>query len=385
MRKILFIIPSNDIGGINSSLQSMLTHLALTFDVEVLTMSSSGSGQYELSGRRYKDVLLDAYYTNFDELSGCIKVVSIMVKIFKRIFLLLNLNIEQFIHKYVANKYQKCHRYDVVVGFSEGRATKLASWFKSVKRIAWIHCDYDRAIPLEVDETQLYKRFQQIICVSKYTKDMFLKRYPSLADITNYIYNLIDINRINSLSMQKPNDYRFNNNNFTIISVGRMDPVKRFTIIPKIAKYLLINKCEFIWYIIGGPSNEEYLRVKHEINKYNVEDNVILLGPMSNPYPYFKNADLYVATSISEACPMVFNEAMVCGVPVLSSDFGSAQEFIVEEQNGYVVPIELMAKMLCKIIDERNLYDDLRNNCTNIDLNVINQLAIDKIDCLFSV
>lgn len=250
------------------------------------------------------------------------------------------------------------------------------------KKITWIHCDYDRAVPSGISELYYYEKFQNIVCVSKYTRNKFVERYPMLADKAIYIYNLLDSYRILSLSEEVIDDIRFANNVFTIISVGRIDPVKQFVRIPQIAKTLLDDGIDFCWYILGGPTNSrEFLKIENEIHTLGVSANVILLGPKSNPYPYFKQSNLYVSTSISEACPMVFNEAKLLGLPIVSLDFESANEFISEEVNGFVVSLEHISEVIKQVIRNDLIYNKLRANIQSTIFN--NDSILENIIKLF--
>ena|GEM_PF-7133817 len=76
-----------------------------------------------------------------------------------------------------------------------------------------------------------------------------------------------------------------------------------------------------------------------------------------NPYSYISQADLIVNTSISEAAPNVINEALILHVPVICTNFGSAKEYVDNDKNGYIVPIEKIAEkveLLIKNISEYN-------------------------------
>ena len=200
----------------------------------------------------------------------------------------------------------------------------------------------DEYINIEViDELKYYTKFHRIVCVSNFTRERFVSRYPSLDSTTITINNLLDVDRIISLSNKNIDDIRFDTDKYTIISVGRMHPVKRFSMIPKIAQDLKDRQLSFVWYIIGGPLNDEYNKLLLEIDRCNVGDCVILLGEKANPYPYFKKSQLYVSTSISEACPMVFNEASLLNLPIVTSDFGSAYEFVTDED--LIEPIDRIA------------------------------------------
>lgn len=328
MKKILFVIPSKSIGGTNSSLSSIISQISGCCQVDVLLMTSQGNGKYEYLQSAIVSRLTEAYFTNLENLSGITKYLSIIVKLLKRISIFLSIPLENLIYKCVAYSIQSKNNYDIVVGFSEGKSMKLASEFSAPLKYTWIHCEYDRAVPLNIDELSYYNKFNQIVCVSKFTKDLFVKRYPSLVNNTVCIYNLLDVDRILSLANESIDDIRFQKNSYIIISVGRMDPVKGFAKIPQLAQQLIQKQMRFTWYIIGGPVNDEYKLIQGEIDKYDVAKYVILLGSKSNPYPYFKCADLYVSTSLSEACPMVFNEAKLLGLPIVSTNYGSAYEFI---------------------------------------------------------
>lgn len=341
-------------------------------------MSSAGGGKYEFLKESFCDNLLDAYYTSFSMLKGKNKLYSILLKMVKRVALLMHLPFEDYIFNHVAKRYQE--DYDVVVGFSEGRAMKFSSFFKVPIKYTWIHCEYDRAVANDVNELSYYNKFNKIVCVSKYTRDRFIDRYPSLSNATIYIYNLLDINRILDLAKAPIDDVRLNNAQFKILSVGRMDPVKRFSRIPQIAKVLVDIGLSFVWYIIGGPENEEYSKIKFEVDKYSLNDRVVLLGSKSNPYPYFKQSTLYVSTSLSEACPMVFNEAKLLGLHIISTDFGSSYEFI-DGSNGCIKPIEYIAEAIKTYYDSYN--DKVHGSICDTSVLDMDKFAKVQLDELF--
>lgn len=381
MKRILFITPSKSIGGTNSSLSSIINHLNNDCKIDVLLMSTYGEGQYEFLQSAITCKLLDAYITDFKKLSGFVKFLAVIIKLIKKVALLFGIPIERIIYKAVARKLQKKYNFDYVVGFSEGRAMKLASEFNDVIKFTWIHCEYDRAVPLNVDELSFYSRFNKIVCVSKFTRDLFANRYPSLASNTMYIYNLLDVNRILTLANEEIDDDRFSNSLYTIISVGRIDPVKGFSNIPHIANTLLEKRIDFTWYIIGGPCNTEYQSIQKEIDKYGLAKRVILLGAKSNPYPYFKKADLYVSTSLSEACPMVFNEAKLLGLPIVSTNYGSAYEFV--HDHSMISSIDELSEII--YMSYINSASKLTDICYSKSISWIDAQERNKIEKIFSL
>ena len=82
----------------------------------------------------------------------------------------------------------------------------------------------------------------------------------------------------------------------------------------------------FVWRIAGeGPDAD---RARRLVAECGLEDRVIFLGKLVNPYPYFKKSDIVLVPSYNEAAPMVFGEAEVFGTPVFSTNTLSAAEMI---------------------------------------------------------
>ena len=241
--------------------------------------------------------------------------------------------------------------YDCVISFQESASLPFVAKFSNQKKIAWIHCDYSRIFTNTVDEFAVFSKYCKIVTVSEYTRVSFCKLLPSLESRVVVIYNIMDSNAIIQKSKEQMDDDRFSIEEFTIISVGRISAVKQFNLIPSIASNLKTRGLAFKWYILGGKHEiEPYQKLMQAISDHSVENEVICLGNKTNPYPYFKVADLLVSTSSSEACPMIFNEAKILNLPVVTNNFGSAHEFIVEGQDGQICSLTVMADVIDNII-----------------------------------
>ena len=65
------------------------------------------------------------------------------------------------------------------------------------------------------------------------------------------------------------------------------------------------------------------------INNDRIRDSrVLLLGEQSNPYQYLIHADWLLVPSFHEAAPMVFDEATLMGIKVITTNTTSAEEMI---------------------------------------------------------
>ena len=68
----------------------------------------------------------------------------------------------------------------------------------------------------------------------------------------------------------------------------------------------------------------------------------------------YQNSDLFICTSIEDLSPLMVNEALLCGIPVLCFNNASNREYILNNKNGYMTDkiesIE-MAKIAFQIIN----------------------------------
>lgn len=363
-KTILFILSTGSTGGIVSSFVSLYNSIEEKYGIKVLFAASNAKTAFPFSKDVISDSLLTSYMVPFSSLNIKQKIISLLLQPYKRYNIIKNgEKLPQRIGNVVARRLMQKYHFDVVVGFSEGLPSILASCFKT-KSIAWIHCDYKRyynSACKNKDEAKIYNHIDVVICVSNYTRDSFLHIYPSLASKTQCIYNLLDNSRIIKMAKEQMDDCHFKTDLFTIVSVGRIDPVKRFSSIPKIAYTLKKAGYAFRWYIIGPERDKEELsELNDNIDNYRMNNVVVLLGRKSNPYPYMLHSDLYVCLSSSEACPMVFNEAKALGLPILTANFGSAYEFIKDGDNGIISSLEELPKRLMELISDKNKLDAIR-------------------------
>lgn len=377
--KILFVVPGFGLGGTTTALTSLLnSELTKHFDIDVFAIKHrSDRMQPIISHDIGLNGLTTAYYGDFSQFRAKDKLKYLFIKLLKQNKRLLAI-LENWVIKRTIKKIERHNQYNVVVGFQEELATRFASHFSYPNKIAWIHCDYANTFGKEVDETDLYNHFKKIVCVSQFTRNGFIARYPSLTEKTVAIHNLFDAKRIKELSKEPIDDPLYDTSHFTIISLGRVHEVKRFYIIPKIATKLKEANLDFRWYILGSADiPSELKRLTDAIHECGMEDNVIYLGGKPNPYPYLKAANLLVSTSKSEACPMIFNEAKILHVPILSADYGSAYEFIELGKDGYITSTENMSQKLIELIGHPDEFYSIKDSISISQTNneIIKQLV----------
>lgn len=373
-KRVLFVMPRYEIGGITISLYSLLSKIdpeRLQVDVFARPLGAY-KGKMPNCRELPQNIWLSYPYIGGNAFVKCFQTIVYGLR-----YLLSKIHINTFplIH-WIGGKSLHSDKYDAVVCFTEGMADTVCS-FPAKNLIQWIHCDYRRHLVENNPQVEhyAYERFDKVVCVSDYAKRAFSEIYPEFADKTIAIHNVINVEYIQEKAKDnKDLDEHFKTDMFTIVSCGRLDPVKGFSKIPSIANQIknITNK-PFRWYIIGGGFDEEQSKIEAEIKKKQLENTVILLGSKTNVYPYISKADLYICTSESESFPLVVNEAKALSIPIISNIFPSVYESIEEGVDGYVVPLEAMPKKIADFMENPLIVPKDRINNTK-SLNAIYKL-----------
>lgn len=128
--------------------------------------------------------------------------------------------------------------------------------------------------------------------------------------------------------------------NRMIISVGRFSYLngygKGYDVLLKAA--LRLKDSNIGWYIIGGEPTEEFKRMKREMELENV--HFIGFKKKEELKEYYRASDIFTLMTVGDVWGLVINEAMACGLPVITTDKCVAGVELVENgMNGYIVPV----------------------------------------------
>lgn len=363
MKKILFVVPSFEVGGgVLTSLRNLLPLIDRErYQVSVYPITNAGTAYEEIS--QYAEILtnMGGNSENVASHSSMSRLVARIVKKIKKTLCLVGVDISPWVFRTVG-KMLSAKRYDCVIAFQEGAATQLVSYVKGSLKVAWVHSMFSRYVQMYVkkQDIRVYKGFDKIVCVSDTAAEDMKNYAPYLEQKVAVVYNALDVAIIRRQALAFDVD---NGNRVAIISVGRIDPVKRFSVIPEIANKLKKYGLSFVWRIIGGIMMEDEAKLlKSNIQKYDVADCVEWLGRKNNPYPYIKASQLLVCLSSSETFNYTLAEARALDVPVITTDFPSASEFVADGIDGYITSLENVADMIIKVTEDKGMLERIRPN-----------------------
>jgi FkbM family methyltransferase len=135
-------------------------------------------------------------------------------------------------------------------------------------------------------------------------------------------------------SCQDGNDYFVRANATKLIIAGTVSESKGQEIAILAVKELIQRKKDVELIIVGSHDPWYAKRLKEMVEDENLEAYVRFFDFKKNPYPIFKQADIALTCSKSEAFGRVIQESMLLKKPVIGTNSGGTPELIREGFNG---------------------------------------------------
>lgn len=378
MKTVLFVLKDMNVGGVEKSLISLLNEMDYQkYKVTVLLLKNNG-GFLESIPDNVEVKTLEKYEVIESWLNN-LPLVEIKELIFTRRFIqAIKLLVGYIWYKLFGNMslYYKMAfseiapmqgEYDVAVSFTS--IISFLTYFvkykvKASKKVGWIHFDVNKLSMDKKTTYSLHKDLTKIYVVSKESYEHFIAMFPKLRDKCEVKYNIVSKKYINQMSEDRITDSTFDcaYNGIKIITLGRLSREKGQDIIPEIAFRLKEYGIDFKWYLIGEGNLRKELET--EIEKKRLDENVILLGTKTNPYPYLAKADIYVQTSVHEGFCISLAEAIALCLPIVSTEFAGAKEQIINGETGSIVNrnVEEIYKELLELILSEDRSERYRYN-----------------------
>ena len=234
-------------------------------------------------------------------------------------------------------------KYDIIVAFLEGNATRVLSGCtdKDTKKVAWVHIEMS-SIKTSFSDTKeaarVYNSFDKTVFVSNTVKEAFEKAAGQTFNNGIVLYNVNETEDIKIRSREKIDDAHFSKDEVNIISVAKLVPSKGYDrLIPALAKANENREKKAHLYLLG--IGEQQSELEALAKKHNIEEYVTFLGFKENPYKYLAAADFYICSSRREGFSTAVTEALVCGTPVVSTKCSGATE-LLGENNEYGIVVE---------------------------------------------
>lgn len=317
--KVLFVIESLGGGGAEKVLTTLLRHLDYSkFEVGLLSIADGGIHEAELP----KDV---NYYSALSRERQSHWWYRLKHRLIHRI-----------LPMWLVNWWIMPHGYDTHVAFVEGFATKLVAAGPScIRKIAWVHIDIT-LFPWTVStgifkdkraEATAYSMYDRVVTVSRQLRDNFAAAYGIDAVA---VYNPLDVKEILKAS-EKAVDFPAKKA-LRIVSVGRLVEQKGYEGLIRCVA-LMRERGMDVELVILGEGDRRWM-LERIVQETGLNGIVHLAGYRNNPYPIMKTADVFVCSSLQEGFSLAIAEAMVLGLPVVSTRCTGPSELLGEGEYG---------------------------------------------------
>lgn len=347
--KILFLIPTLNIGGAEHVLVDIANRMAEDgFSVAVQTLLDEGHYRKKLDDRI-------AYKKGIRTKSALMRRIVIKLYYVLPACLIGTLIIDK--------------GYSHLVAFVEDLPTKIVYGYpgKDAKKIAWVHTDLYRnrdtkkTFGAEKD-SDCYRAFDRILCVSNDAKEGFLKRVGDYNTV-DVQYNPLDKGEILQKAQEEPAYFVRQTDAFRMVAVGRLTKVKGFDLLIEAMERVCKEASRPVeLYVVGGGNEEATLR--EMIQRLGLQDHIFLCGRQTNPYSIMRQCDMQVISSRAEGYPLVLCEGHFLGLPVVATKCTGPLEIIGDSKGGILVDISAdgLADGILAMVNDPESFEKYKQN-----------------------
>lgn len=315
--KVLHLISGGDTGGAKTHISALLKGLNKMIDASIICF------------------IEDTFYEDLYK-------AGIPIKVFKQ-----KSRSDLSVIKRLVDEIQS-EDYDIIHCHG-ARANFIALFIKHrVKKpfITTVHSDYKLDFKDNFYKKLVYttlnkvalKIFDYYIGVSDEIRDILRER-GFKRDSIFVVYNGIDL-----YSLEEHLDkeaflarYDIEYNGQVIIGIlARLHEIKDHKTFIEAAN-LVLEEEDALFLIAGDGADEEYL--KELVKKDGLEDKIIFIGFVKDPYSFLNAIDINTLTSLSEGFPYVILEGAKMKKPIVSTEVGGINRLVIDGENGFLIQV----------------------------------------------
>ncbi|WP_267405633.1 MULTISPECIES: glycosyltransferase [unclassified Chryseobacterium] len=329
-KKILIRIGSLRHGGAEKVLVTFLKNISPDkYEVDLLINLYSGIYIKEVPS------WVNVFYLLKGEMITTNKPHEIPVKAYRVLYQKMFLWFPSLLYKFVL----KNKKYDVELAAIHGMYKEiLSSPQKDSKKIIWVQNDIFNLKDYTSEVIREFFKFDKILVISNKLQEEMHKLAKNAKEKESVIKIFNPIDKQDTL--QKANvsidDYPFNNDIPTFVSVGTVYPQKGYDRLLEVHKKLLDEGLKHQLIIIGD--GYDLNNIQALLEKLELQETAKMLGFRSNPYPYLKKADFYIMSSRHEGFPTIIAEALLLNKPISATDISGIKDLLQDGKLGIITP-----------------------------------------------
>ena len=373
-KKLLFVIPTLDLGGAEKSLVNLLHAIDYSkYEVEVFMFLQRGVFLNSVPPEVHRIENTEEYKIFSKSALYAIPIFICRGKwrsafhrflfAYKNRYHKINAVNEQYTWVHTARFLPFLQKeYDAAIGYLEKSTYYfVADNVKAKKKIGWIHTDLE-ALHLDFTfEKKYFDKLDYLVTVSEGLKERLVHKLPSLESKVLAIENINSKKTILHLAEEKPKVI-LDKSTFNIIFVGRLVKEKGLFMAVDAIHLLKKNNLKIKLYLAGKGNIESELKA-YAIEK-GLEEDVVFLGMQKNPYPLIKQAEVFMMTSFYEGKSIALAEAKILNKAIVITNFSSAKDQIKDNITGLIAEMnpEAIAEKLSLLYHKNEIRENLKAN-----------------------
>ena len=355
-KKVLFIIGTLQSGGVSKSMVSLLTTWdRQRYDTSLLLCCKGGD---IYSDRLPKDVHL-IYNPVIEHVMGGVSSAwwllqhgKVMLALGVLIRLILSRMSKPMAGRLIAKMMPAIdnEEYDLIVDYGgQQMLYYMVDKLRGKKKVSFFHNDYSKWTFYYNADKHYYPRVDHIFSISEICVNALKRFFPNCINKISVMENISSPQLIWKLSEEQAKSFPINE--LCLVTVGHICYRKGIDNIIDAVGLLKQQNIDFSWTIVGAVLEPKWIE---EIKRKGLQRYFKFVGIQSNPYPYIRQADIYVHPSRFEGKSIALDEAKILCKPIIVTNFSTVRDQFEDGVNATICAMD--GKALARAI--LNLYED---------------------------
>ena len=275
--------------------------------------------------------------------------------------------------------------YDLIVDYGGQQLLYyMVNKLSATKKVSFFHSDYSKWSFYYNADKKYYPLVDHIFTISQTCVDSLKHFFPNCADRVSIMENISSPTIIRLQSLESIGEFKVQvdqmkaNGNTILCTIGHICRGKGFDFAIEASDILKRNGIHFKWIFIGKVLEEDLLKL---ITDKELNDNILLVGIQSNPYPYISLSDIVVHPSRFEGKSISLDEAKMLCKPIVVTNFSTVKDQFENRINASICEMngKAVGDAIIELINNTELrqsyIDNLKSNITD------NSTEVEKLYC----
>ena len=256
--------------------------------------------------------------------------------------------------------------YDLIVDYGGQQLLYyMVNKLSATKKVSFFHSDYSKWSFYYNADKKYYPLVDHIFTISQTCVDSLKHFFPNCADRVSIMENISSPTIIRQQSLESIGEFKVQidqmkaGGNTILCTIGHICRGKGFDFAIEASNILKRNGVNFKWIFIGKVLEDDLLKL---IADKELDDNILLVGIQSNPYPYIGISDIVVHPSRFEGKSIALDEAKILCKPIVVTNFSTVGDQFENGKNGTICEMsgKAVANAIIELINDSSLQNSYR-------------------------